>query len=306
MSQNPHNTPSSETARSAKRSPNRMNRRAIAEQTLAMIEQGWYENERGERVDLGQAVDHCRQQTRVYTPSQLAEMLAKPANKDGQAANRNTTFTVTNETTLSAARRMVVEHGAANAVCLNFASAKNPGGGFLGGSQAQEESLARSSALYAAIEPRQDYYEANRRTHSPLYTDHMILSPAVPVFRTDDGALLDEAYTLGMLTAPAVNAGALSKRGAEERAARKPTMDRRVQYVLEICRTAGYQNLILGAWGCGVFRNDPREIAQLFGDALLRNPRFAHCFAEVTFAVLDHSANEEIITPFRAQFCQTA
>jgi len=70
---------------------------------------------------------------------------------------------------------------------LNFASAKNPGGGFLGGGSAQEESLARSSGLFPCINQMQQMYETNRAYRSCLYTDHMIYSPRVPVFRDDEG-----------------------------------------------------------------------------------------------------------------------
>src|SRR5207253_5281746 len=113
---------------------------------------------------------------------------------------------VTAETTLSAARRLATT--GARVIALNFASAKNPGGGFLAGSQAQEESLARSSALYACLEPQREFYEHNRALRSALYSDHILFSPGVPVFRDDAGRLLDEPYLVSFITAPAVNAGA--------------------------------------------------------------------------------------------------
>src|SRR4029077_4484905 len=98
----------------------------------------------------------------------------------------------TNGTTLAAARQLHEQYGPERIALLNFASARNPGGGFLSGSQAQEESLARASGLYASLSRMTDYYGANRRSKSALYTDHMVYSPLVPVFRDDDDRLLDE------------------------------------------------------------------------------------------------------------------
>jgi len=69
--------------------------------------------------------------------------------------------------------------------------------------------------------------------------------------------------------------------------------------VLTVALLHGYEHLVLGAWGCGVFRNDPREIAELFADALLQGGRFHKRFATVTFAVLDQT--DESIVLFLAQ-----
>lgn len=74
---------------------------------------------------------------------------------------------------------------------LNFASATHPGGGFLSGARAQEESIARSSGLFACLEGR-EMYSWHRSRLDAMYSDWIIYSPDVPVFRTDDGELLEE------------------------------------------------------------------------------------------------------------------
>ena len=144
--------------------------------------------------------------------------------------------------------------GETRVLALNFASAKNPGGGFLKGSQAQEESLARASGLYACINPIQTGYEANRRNASCLYTDHMIYSPDVPVFRDDDDLLLDHPYLVSFLTAPAVNAGEVRlKEPGNVVPDRGGDAVGRMEKVLSLAVVHGHEVLVLGAWGCGVF-----------------------------------------------------
>jgi uncharacterized protein (TIGR02452 family) len=197
-----------------------------------------------------------------------------------------------NETTLSAARRLE------NPVALNFASAKNPGGGFLSGATAQEESLARASGLYACI--RDDPMYAHHRMGDAIYTSWAIYSPAVPVFRDDDGRLLDRPWTCAFLTAPAVNAKVVLERDPSRGPEIRAAMEERIDRVLRIAAVHGHESIVLGAWGCGVFGNDPGEIAELF-EAALRGPHSGN-FRRVVFAILDRSVSEDTLGPFRRRF----
>jgi uncharacterized protein (TIGR02452 family) len=232
----------------------------------------------------------------LYTPETLRQLGTPESN------SASTRFEVTSETTLEAARRLIQGGGLTGVACLNFASAKNPGGGFLSGSQAQEESLARSSGLYRSLNRTRAYYEANRYCETCLYTDHIIFSPEVPVIRDDAGKLLDEPYTVSVITAPAVNAGAIRSNEPEEVAEIGPVMLRRAGYVLAVAQANACEHLILGAWGCGVFQNDPREVAAIFADLLLGQGQYAGAFNSVVFAVLDRSDSRSVIQPFQSRF----
>lgn len=276
---------------------NRSHRTQLGSETVEIVGRGWYETADARRIDIARQVAACLKATRLYSPTDLDSLLSNEA-----AGTHNTAFAVENETTLSVAQRLVVERELSKTLCLNFASAKNPGGGFLGGSQAQEESLARSSALYASLTTQNEYYDTNRACRTALYTDYMILSPNVPVFRDDEGNLLADPYCVSMLTSPAVNAGAIKKNEPDKEELIRPTMAKRIAKVLAVAAHHGYEHLILGAWGCGVFRNDPVEIAELFADALLRDGPFRNRFASVTFAVFDGTEDERIVRPFREQF----
>mgnify|MGYP001194033539 CR=1 FL=1 len=277
---------------------NRLQRIAAATETLQIIERGWYTNGKGETVRIQEAVQTAIRESQLLKPADFPGLTARYNALSPQ--KMQTRFFVNNETTLQAASRLA---GYTDKVfCLNFASAKNPGGGFLTGAQAQEESLARSSALYPCIVQMQAMYQTNRATRGCLYTDHMIYSPAVPVFRDDDGALLDTFFTASFLTAPAVNTGVVLRQEKHNIAQIEPVMIARLEKILSVALVKGYRHLVMGAWGCGVFQNDPENVAGYFQKHLKENPVFSGVFEEVVFAVLDHSADQRIIRPFMTQF----
>ena len=126
----------------------RKTRAEIAQHTVEILERGWYTLPNGRTVSLGDSVRDAAQGSRHYAPEDFGEVFARrdqmlAAIPDSGPAQ----IDVVNATTLAAARKLVESRPPGNVACLNFASAKNPGGGFLGGSQAQEESLARASGL---------------------------------------------------------------------------------------------------------------------------------------------------------------
>ena len=197
--------------------------------------------------------------------------------------------------TLAGINRLLAD-GPGPVAALNFASAKNPGGGFLNGSQAQEESLARSSALYASLQQAPEYYRRHRADPSALYSDAMILSPACPVFRDDDGNLLPEPLPVTFITSAAPNAGAVARNAPGELVMIPDTLRRRAELVLALAADHGAPTLVLGAWGCGVFRNDPDMVAEVFAELLGRG--WATRFRRVVFSVLDTSADQATFAAF--------
>ncbi|MCS3797709.1 TIGR02452 family protein [Niastella sp. OAS944] len=265
----------------------------IAKDTLEILEKGHYTNNKGEKVEITGIQKKAEDNTRLYKPQELDEMRA--GNKYENSFQ--TRYEVNNETTLDAARRLAGE-GEENVMVLNFASAKNPGGGFLGGALAQEECIARATGMYPCLLKADEYYKYNRKLDTCLYSDHMIYSPLVPILKTEDGELLDEIVCTTIITSPAVNAGAVRKN--EEKNADKivPVMCKRIEKLLTLCLHHKHTTLVLGAWGCGVFRNDPAIIAELFREALTGN--FANQFKRVVFAV--KTSDEKIIDPFRERF----
>jgi uncharacterized protein (TIGR02452 family) len=278
----------------------RSTRARIARETVEILERGWYDTPDGRRVSLAEPLAHARGQSRLYAPGDFEEVFRRRDEWSSRPRRPDPAeFRAVNCTTLAAARDLVQGEGVADVVCLNFASAKNPGGGFLNGSQAQEESLARATGLYPCLLECRPMYDANRGFDSCLYTDHMIYSPRVPVFRDDGDALLPEPYVVSVITAPAVNAGALRD---PERSRVEPTMLARTEKVLAVAAAHRHEALVLGAWGCGVFRNDPAQVARWFRHHLCDNPAFRGTFRTVVFAVLDSSPEGRTLRPFAEQF----
>ena len=281
----------------------RTRRAEVARETLVILERGSYLGPTGPEVSIRAALDAARSGSVLYTPDSFDEVhRRRDAVLRGRADHPPVAFEVANETTLHAARRLLDEGRAERVLALNFASARNPGGGFLNGSQAQEESLARASGLYACINPLQGMYEANRRCPTCLYTDHMIYSPDVPVFRDDEDCLLDRPYPASFVTAPAVNAGVVRAREPGNAARIEAVMLGRMERVLALAVAHGHEQLVLGAWGCGVFANDPGQVAGWFARHLTGDGPYRAAFRRVCFAVLDRSPARGTIGPFERRF----
>lgn len=248
----------------------------VAKETVAIVERGAYTCPSGQTVDIRAAVDAAVSGTVLYRPADFES--PPPPPRDGPPPQIH----VWADTTAGAARRLAADGPVA---ALNFASAKNPGGGFMGGAKAQEEDLARCSALYHCLRTQRGYYDANRDEASMLYTDHIIYAPAVPFFRDERLDLLPAPFLASIVTAPAPNAGEHLRRDPRGHAAISAALARRADRVLRVLADQRQRVLVLGAWGCGVFRNDPAEVAAVFND-LLRGPHRG-AFDRVVFAIRD-------------------
>lgn len=266
--------------------------RSLAEETTRIVEAGAYPAPSGRSVEIGPLIRAAVDGTRMHGPEPLGP------GAEGKACP-DPSVEVTAEASLAAARRMLDVSDEPVAV-LNFASARNPGGGFLRGAQAQEEYLCRNSALYACLRQVRGFYDAHRAARSPFYSDRVIHSPGVPVFRGEDDRLLEQPFTVGFLTSAAPNAGVVAQRMPREAGRLPGALRTRAEQVLGVAARHGYRRLVLGAWGCGVFRNRPAHVAEAFRAHLGDGGAFADRFSQVVFAVLDRRAD----SPARAAFAE--
>jgi uncharacterized protein (TIGR02452 family) len=267
----------------------------MARETVAILERGSYLTPSNRTVEISAAVKACCDDTRLFTHEETDRLNEELLERSSLPIN--TVIEVRNETTLAGISRLLAE-GHGPVVALNFASAKNPGGGFLNGSQAQEESLARSSALHASLLTVPEFYNRHRASPSLLYSDAMILSPGCPIFRDDEGQLLNVTHVATFITSAAPNAGAAKSNRPQELSFIREVLRRRSEKVLTLAAFSECPTVVLGAWGCGVFRNDPAVVAAAFA-AHLRGGAWTNRFMRVVFSVLDTSPNAEMFSAFQ-------
>lgn len=248
----------------------------VAYDTMDVCEARHYTTYNGTTVLLEDVLDFSIIETVFINPSDII------VSKNNSS---NITVELTDETTSAAAKRLSDQ----NVVVLNFASAITPGGGFLHGARAQEEDLCRVSGLYSCL-IREDlpYYSNNKEyksmlVDSKLYTDGIIYSPLVPFFKDDNYICLEEPFLVSVVTCPAPNVGTGDPKSSDIIS----TFRRRIGRVLSVMSSFGHKAVVLGAWGCGAFRNDPALVAAMFRQALETNN---YGFEKVIFAVPDKNS----------------
>lgn len=198
---------------------------------------------------------------------------------------------------------------------LNFASATTPGGGVRKGSSAQEEALCRVSNLYLCLTDKklwESFYQKNRNAKNNIHTDDIIYTPDVMVIKNDDYKTLQESnyFRVDVITCAAPNlrevpANSFNRDEGEpiqlsDKELYKVHYKRAIK-IMEVACANNVEVLILGAFGCGAFRNNPNVVAKAYKDAV---EHFRHAFKEIEFAVYCPPKDPTNYNEFRAAFNQ--
>ena len=213
---------------------------------------------------------------------------------------------------LVAAERLV--KGGYKPALLNFASAGHPGGGVETGARAQEETICRRSTLTRSIYSFDQKYAARYNyplqpgEHYPIVSEFSaVYSPAVTVFRDGIECLfMEEPYDVAVITCAALNLGGkysikLTPDGHMPQKAIDITRNK-IRTVFRIGLMYGHDSLVLGAFGCGAFKNPPAEIAKLFHE-VMEEPEFKNKYRLITFSIIDdHNSNNANLAAFKAEF----
>ena len=229
-----------------------------------------------ENPALAQKAEEARQATEFYPVEEYPQISAQP----GRAG----TIRVTKHKTFEAATAIHQSHPEWRIAVLNFASATTPGGGVTKGSSAQEESLCRCSTLYPALTAPSlwdAYYSVNRAARNPLYTDALIYTPGVTICKTDEDypERMEEKdwVEVDVITCAAPN--------LRQRPGNQYNLDQsapvvvspekllqlhksRARHILTVAASKGVDAIVLGAFGCGAFHNDPTVVAEAYKDVL--------------------------------------
>lgn len=221
----------------------------------------------------------------------------------------NCVVTVSNQKSFQAAKAHYLADAGQKIAVLNFASGTNPGGGVTRGSTAQEEDLCRCSTLYPVLNTpalQNAYYNRHYNRNRPFYTHTTIYSPAITVFRDDTNPekdlLKSNWFSVDMLTCAAPNLRRAEQSGIVIDQGKLKTLFReRAEQILSVAAHHGAEVLILGAFGCGAFRNDPKLVAEAFEQAL---QSYGGYFKAVEFAVYHRPYEAENYNAFAKVFAQ--
>lgn len=172
----------------------------------------------------------------------------------------------------------VMKYGNPSSAVLNFSSYKNPGGMFINGSKAQEECLCHESFLYNVLKEFQlEFYDwNNRHKNKALYLNRGLFSKGVWFFRENSHV------ECSVITCAAPNKSAAQKYQNVSDKENTEVLRSRIKFVLDMAKDNDVDTLILGAYGCGVFGQNPTEVAEIFKEYLTTTHK---CFERVVFAI---------------------
>ena len=259
----------------------------IARETAQITRDGFYTDVAGQTHNIEADIENATSKTRLYAPDWTPPFWGEP--------RFETQIEVTNETSFRAARRLFDE--GRNAASLNFASATNVGGGWLNGARAQEEYLCRNSVLAQCIGAQREFYLYHQTQRAPRYSDTMLYSPDVAVVR-DEFDCLCAPWPASIITAAAPNLNHGMALPLDEL---RELWRARITRVFDVALANDHTALVLGAWGCGAFKNDPAMVARAFADVI---EKYAGQFELLLFAVLDIGGKQGNFEPFARQFHQ--
>lgn len=257
--------------------------------TVEIVNQGYYVTENGNRIDFPDDSDMMR--STVFYDHEMSQA-NKPEN-DGQ--------TVVEEQNIDClyAGVQLKEQGY-NPAVLNMASRRNPGGGVATGAGAQEETLFRRTNLFRSLyqfAPYAEQYGIRRSRHQyPLDRNYGgVYTPDAIYFRESElkgCALLEEPVSLSFITVAGMNRPDLTADGMIADHHVGPIKNK-IRTIFRMGLVHGHDSLVLGALGCGAFRNPPRHVARLFHE-VMDEPEFRNRYRLVVFAILDdHNAHQK-------------
>lgn len=269
--------------------------------TIAIVNQGYYATETGLEVSI-EGNEQMAQGTRFYSAPFVVS----------DATAVDTEVTVVNADCLDEAVRLIDD--GYNPAVLNMASRRNPGGGVVNGAGAQEETLFRRTNLFRSLyqfAPYADMYGIRKSAHQyPLDRNFGgIYTPNATLFRENESRgykLMDTPRQMAFISVAGLNRPELDADGMIANYLVE-TVKNKMRTILRIGLDNGHDALVLGALGCGAFRNPPRHVARLFHE-VMDEPEFAHKYRQISFAILeDHNSRrahnrEGNFKPFAEEF----
>lgn len=252
----------------------------VSKDTLSTLLKGEY-NVNGKVIDLKKDIVESVNKTKTLGINPLAAWTNK-FNPNYYFLNLTTTGCV----------EFLNDKGFNDICILNFASGIKPGGGWLNGRIAQEEDIMRKTTGYLSIASQKDFYTKNICC-GDYYEHDLIYSPNVLVIKDKDFNYI-EPIKISMITCPAVNAAKIQRRA--EYTTHKEDFDNyiynkmydRIVNIIECAITFNNKNIVLGAYGCGVFKNDAEKISEIF-KKVLKDLKYEEYFENIIFGIYEQN-----------------
>ncbi|MDE6425213.1 MAG: TIGR02452 family protein [Ruminococcus sp.] len=209
-----------------------------------------------------------RENDRIFKDGNFSMTSETVDSFSGNPIKREKYFSVSANTEKATTIQSILSHSGhgKNITALNFANAKQAGGAYVLGGNAQEESICRASLLYYTIRTQKEYYNRNRLHVTPDYTDIMIYSENVPIIRDDSGRMLEKSVSCNFITSPAVNRTFAKFMFSQKKI--NEIMKTRIEKIIMLAVEKNTDILILGAFGCGVFGNRREDIFPMFEEII--------------------------------------
>ncbi len=251
--------------------------------------------------ELSESVREAKANTTVFYENDYPEF--------DLSAVRDMKIEVTKDRSFQAAMRLRKENPEARIAVMNFANAVHPGGGVRNGASAQEECLCRTSTLYAILNTKrlwEEFYDYHEALYTPRASDTLIYTGGVIICKTDvdlpERLPANEWVTVDVITVAAPDLRHKSNRNAPLIGNGTYMNDaelfgyhvKRAIHILTCAAARGADILVLGAFGCGAFHNDPEVVARAYKTALQEFPKV---FDKIEFAVYcssEQSTNYEV------------
>ena len=242
---------------------------------------------------LKNATIKCQKSNRIYKENFLSKVPMR---------NEEPAIFVESSTTFATAQKYAY---LGKTAVLNFANPENPGGGVHFGAMAQEECLCRSSNLYSCLSSSnvyEDYYAYHRRLKTPFYTDRLIYTKDIIVFKDDSDIpqimSRNKWFSVDVITCAAPYFAKCKYVNIVELL---QLFKDRIKNIVEAARDNDVAVLVLGAFGCGAFKNPPQIVAEAFRYVLYEQG-YLQCFKQVVFAIKPISKNCPNLSAFSTVF----
>lgn len=237
---------------------------------------------------LSESVSDSKKKTTVFLENDYPDYNRK---------QKKTTISVSKDRSFEAVMKLSKIYNGRKIAVLNFANAFHPGGGVKIGATAQEECLCRTSTLYPLLEngTKSDmFYKFNSKANSPKATDSLIYIEDVVIFKSDEEYPVmlpkEKWIKTDVITMAAPDLRDKSNRYAELINNGTYMNDaelfgyhvKRAIHMLTVAASKNADILVLGAFGCGAFRNNPEVVAKAYNTAFTVFPKV---FEHIEFAV---------------------